>query len=218
MRHLYATKDSVVIDQAKGYERRHCDHHELDQPLSTLECLSQVVDPKDSRTNKHRYVVASQDPEVRALMRSIPGVPLVYIHRSVMILEPMATSTEEIRDREEKGKFKAGIRGKRNPLANQKRQHDEHATDVQSSGVAGGDAAPLKKRKRGPKGPNPLSVKQSKKLHQQPENEAALDLQQALERSLSPHPTEAGKSKRKRRHKARGAEAHSETHSEMQLS
>lgn len=88
MRHLYAQNREPgvarVIDKAKDYERRRCGHHpeEFPEPCSTLECLGGVVGPK----NKHRYVVASQDPEVRAKMRGIPGVPLVYINRSVMIV------------------------------------------------------------------------------------------------------------------------------------
>ena len=67
------------------HERRRCGHHpeEYPEPCSTLECLGSVV----GATNKHRYVVASQDGEMRARMRGIPGVPLIYINRSVMLLQ-----------------------------------------------------------------------------------------------------------------------------------
>lgn len=88
MRHLYAQNaDGAlerIIDTAKGFERRRCGHHpeQYPQPLSTAACLASVVGP----TNKHRYVVASQEYEVRAQFRRIPGVPLVYISRSVMIV------------------------------------------------------------------------------------------------------------------------------------
>jgi U3 small nucleolar RNA-associated protein 23 len=104
MRHLYdaETKDEDLILQAKTYERRRCNHHELEKPLSSLECISECVDPKGSNTNKHRYVIATQNPKLRAQMRRIPGVPLVYVNKSVMILEPLAASTEDIREREEK--------------------------------------------------------------------------------------------------------------------
>lgn len=73
-----------VIEKAKDFERRRCGHRpeEFPEPLGTLECLGECV----GKTNKHRYVVASQDPEVRAKMRGIPGVPLIYISRSVMIV------------------------------------------------------------------------------------------------------------------------------------
>lgn len=174
IRHLYnlptttdaekQQKDSY-IEVAKAAERRRCGHHELEEPLRTLECLERVVDPKGSGTNKHRYVVASQDPEVRARMREIAGVPLVYINRSVMILEPMARKTEEVREREEKGKIRAGLKGRRGARVGEKRKRDEEDEDVVGGAEDGAvDAQASKKKKvKGPKGPNPLSVKKAKK-------------------------------------------------------
>src|ERR1700743_1059582 len=115
MRHLYnaTPKNEELISQAKTYERRRCGHHELENPLSPIECLISCVDPKGSKTNKNRYCVASQNAELRATMRRIPGVPLVYINRAVMILEPMASATDGVRRQEEKIKFKAGLKGAR---------------------------------------------------------------------------------------------------------
>ncbi|KAI9802191.1 MAG: hypothetical protein M1825_002911 [Sarcosagium campestre] len=175
MRHLYAASPAVphLIEQAKQYERRRCNHHVLDQPLPTLECLTSVVDPKSSKTNKHRYVVASQDGAVRASMRGISGVPLVYINRSVMILEPMAEVTEVTRDREERGKLKTGLKSKRGSSNSLKRKRDnDDAERLISTGPDGSltklksspiDDSMTKKRSKGPKGPNPLSVKKPKK-------------------------------------------------------
>jgi U3 small nucleolar RNA-associated protein 23 len=85
MRHLYASASepgiSYVIDKAKLFERRRCDHHpeEYPEPLSALECISSVVDPKGSKTNKHRYVVASQDLDVRKVMRSVMGATSIAV-------------------------------------------------------------------------------------------------------------------------------------------
>lgn len=98
MRHLYIAKDepgvSYLIDKAKTYERRRCGHHPEDfpEPLSEQECISSVVDPKGSKHNKNRYVVASQDLEVRKSMRTVLGVPLVYINRSVSLNVPKNNS------------------------------------------------------------------------------------------------------------------------------
>ena len=81
MRHLYASASepgiSYVIDRAKLFERRRCDHRpeEYPEPLSAPECISSVVDHNGSKTNKHRYVVASQDLDVRKVMRGVMGVP-----------------------------------------------------------------------------------------------------------------------------------------------
>jgi U3 small nucleolar RNA-associated protein 23 len=180
IRHLYtletdnesltAADKSSLIDLAKTYERRHCNHHELPEPLSTLECLSSVVDPKGSHTNKNHYVVASQDSEVRAHMREILGVPLIYIHRSVMNMEQMAEKSGQAREREERSKFRTGLASMRGA----KRKHDdrgdsEAADQVMNSSNREGDVEAAehethgKRRMKGLKEPNPLSVKKPKK-------------------------------------------------------
>lgn len=150
-------------------ERRRCNHHTLDDPLSTLECLASVIDPKGSSTNKHRYVVASQEEGVRRYCRGVKGVPLVYVKRSVMVLEPMAEGSLEVREASERGKFKTGLRGKAVGAGNKRKRDGGAEGDLEQrdgNGIAGNDIEREqrpKKKIRGPKGPNPLSVKKSKK-------------------------------------------------------
>ncbi|KAL7272237.1 hypothetical protein RUND412_004965 [Rhizina undulata] len=165
IRHLYSLsateypyKESL-IDLAKTFERRRCNHHELSEPLPEKECLESVI--VHNGENKHRYCVATQSPEIRSLLRGIPGVPLVYINRSVMILEPMAPISQIKREREERGKFRLGIIDNR-PAVGQKRKR-EAAEGEESEKKAGEDEEKKKKKKKkGPKGPNPLSVKKRK--------------------------------------------------------
>jgi U3 small nucleolar RNA-associated protein 23 len=97
--------------------------------------------------------VASQDTAVRRAFRNVPGVPLIYIRRSVMILEPMSSATAGVRNDQERAKFRAGL----------KSQRAARSTSLSASVDA--QNAPVKKkpRARGAKGPNPLSVKKSKK-------------------------------------------------------
>ncbi|KAF4124051.1 U3 small nucleolar RNA-associated protein 23 [Geosmithia morbida] len=153
-----------AIEVAKTFERRRCGHHpdEYPEPLSTEECLESVVDPKKSGTNKHRYVVASQDNSVRRMLRSVRGTPLIYVKRSVMILEPMADESVQVRAREERAKFRAEIR---KPVATGKRKRDDE--DDEADGDEDREGHKKEKNKKiktkGPKGPNPLSVKKSKK-------------------------------------------------------
>lgn len=181
IRKLYARKDEKgvgeAIEAAKLCERRRCGHHpdEYPEPLSTLECLQSVVDPKDQGENKHRYVVASQSQEVRRMLRAVRGVPLIYIKRSVMILEPMSDESAQTRAREEKSKFRAEIKKSLG-----KRKRDEKAEGDDEDGEAAEKAKKLKQR--GPKGPNPLSIKKAKKSQgdapskgAQPAEEAAAD-------------------------------------------
>jgi U3 small nucleolar RNA-associated protein 23 len=158
IRHLYADKDAQdQIATAKTFERRRCGHHTLEKPLSTLECLRQVVDPNDNKTNKHRYVVASQGADVRAHMRQVAGVPLLFIKRSVMILEPMAESTGLARLKEEKMRFRVGLRATKSSLGKRAREGEG------DGGADNATAEARKKRQKGPKGPNPLSALKPKK-------------------------------------------------------
>lgn len=158
IRHLYSLSPSehphkeAAIDLAKKFERRRCNHHELPEPLSEKECMESVI--IHNGENKHRYCVATQAPEIRQDLRAVPGVPLVYINRSVMIMEPMAPISAMKRERDERGKFVAGIKDTRPKQAKRKREDE---------GADGGDKDKEKRTKiRGPKGPNPLSVKKKK--------------------------------------------------------
>ncbi|KAG5980711.1 hypothetical protein E4U43_006708 [Claviceps pusilla] len=194
IRKLYAKKNepgiNEAIEVAKTCERRRCGHHpdEYPEPLSTVECFQSVIDPKDTGENKHRYVVASQSQELRRMLRGVRGVPLIYIKRSVMILEPMSDESVQLRAREERKKFRAGIKP---TLGKRKREekdgggddddnddddgaeHDagkaggqrekEAATGQPSNNVSSAEPAKKKNKRHGPKGPNPLSVKKAKK-------------------------------------------------------
>ncbi|KAJ2902557.1 hypothetical protein MKZ38_000387 [Zalerion maritima] len=175
MRHLYARKNEPGIDRviefAKTLERRFCGHHPSDypEPLSTLECFSSVVDPKNKGENKHRYVVASQEQGVRKYMRHVPGVPLIYVHRSVMIMEPMTDITEAFRAREERAKFRAELKNQKGALGKRKRANeiddggDADANIIERPDGEGEQEAERKKRKKyGKKEPNPLAVRKPK--------------------------------------------------------
>jgi U3 small nucleolar RNA-associated protein 23 len=206
MRHLYAAtpKNETLILQAKEYERRRCNHQDLEEPLSTLECLGEVVDPKGSGTNKNRYIIATNDVGVRKHMRGIAGVPLIYISKSVVLMEPMASATEQLREREEKSKFKLGLKGQRMTEQVQKRKReDAEGQDDRSIADGATEARPVKKTKRkGPKEPNPLSMKKAKKEKPtaKPKAPATEDTRPATTDDTSAPAATSGH-KRKRKHK-----------------
>lgn len=151
-------------------ERRRCNHHTLDQPLSTLECLSSVIDPKSSESNPHRYIVASQDEDVRRVLRNMRGVPLIYIKRSVMVMEKMGEKSAVVREGAEKAKFRNGLRARGTAESLGKRKRGDKASGgdaVIPSGATeiqiDGREAVEKRKTKGLKGPNPLAVKKPKK-------------------------------------------------------
>jgi U3 small nucleolar RNA-associated protein 23 len=138
---LYSTKEQAPIALAKTCERRRCGH--IPDPIPSHKCLTSCLDI--SGENKHRYILATQDAELRAEMRQIPGVPLIYIKRAVMVMEPISPATLAKRDALERSKL-----GGMERLGKRKQRDEEDEEDKP------------KKKKKGPKEPNPLSVKKRK--------------------------------------------------------
>ena len=213
MRHLYAQRTEPdiekIIELAMTFDRRRCGHHpnEYPEPLSTEACLRSVVDGKDLGTNKHCYIVASQSQDLRRAMRGIKGVPLIHVRRGVMVMEPMADDSVEIRRREEKSKFRAGLKGhgkrKRDDSDDEDEngEKDDSAPGEKTGDVDGKDEEPPKKKKKktfGKKGPNPLSVKKKKK------KPPAQD-ERPKKQIAPPTGTPAVKTGRKRRRKTAGS-------------
>lgn len=89
-------------------------------------------------------------------------------------MEPMAESSIGVREGMERGKFRMGLRGKTQAASLKRKRNDSSDAERGHAGNANGDHVardgegeeqPLPKRKkiRGPKGPNPLSVKKPRK-------------------------------------------------------
>lgn len=169
MRHLYAlsaTGDksaSFIIDKAKLFERRRCGHLPADypEPLSAVDCIASVIDPKGTGRNKNRYIIASTDEDVREKVEEIIGTPLIFVNKSVMIMARMPEASQVERVREERHKFRDQLK----KIGGSKRKRDEEDENNKDGGE--GTEEQVKKKKKvygsGPKQPNPLSVKKSKK-------------------------------------------------------
>lgn len=83
---------SIVI--AKGLYRIKCGH---DQPLGAAACCGEMLEDRDNK-----WLIASQDENLRAQIRQIPGVPILYLNGQVPVLEPPSeTSTNEHQWREQ---------------------------------------------------------------------------------------------------------------------
>ncbi|RLV91835.1 rRNA-processing protein UTP23 [Spathaspora sp. JA1] len=141
---LYDSKDQKAIDLAKTFERRRCNHRE---PIDPADCIESVVDING--VNKHRYVVACQNLSLRKKLRKIPGVPMIFMNRSVMVMEPLSDVSAKYSKEFEDKKLTAGL----NALESAKRKNVDEEP---------GSEEPPKKKKKGPKEPNPLSIKKKK--------------------------------------------------------
>ncbi|KAI0110191.1 hypothetical protein F4814DRAFT_426158 [Daldinia grandis] len=220
MRHLYGRKSEpgveAAIEQAKNqFERRRCGHHpdEYPEPLSTLECLQSVVDPKNNGVNKHRYVCAINDDIVRAKLRQVAGTPMIFIRRSVMIMEPMATVSVKIRSKDEKSKFRAELK---TPASKRKRDDDsdqeEDAKQARPKPTEGDKSGTKKKKSQGHKEPNPLAVKKKKsKPTGNSDNQHSKEPKTEEAVITEADQTEAPKRKRRRKHKSKGVSTNDET-------
>lgn len=131
-----------------------------------------------------------------------------------MIMEPMAGVTAENREREERRKFRAGIKSGRasgNQGMKRKRGDGEDEAGLRSSedGVAEGAANRKKSYRKGPKGPNPLAVKKSKKrvegegIQASPKADLKVQSGKSVESAMIDTASETGiKRKRRRKHKS----------------
>ncbi|KAI8629419.1 Fcf1-domain-containing protein [Xylariaceae sp. FL1651] len=218
MRHLYTRKDpnvGAVIAFAKTLERRRCGHHPSDypDPLEELDCLHSVVDPKSNGVNKHHVCCAVNSDEVRSSLRNnITAVPLLYIRRSVLIMEPASAATLKARSRDEKSKFRAELK-----QSGGKRKREEEDTDDEGNGHTKQNAEPIKPTKKkkktyGRKEPNPLSMKKRKDRAQQvaqaPSNTAGAGETGEVEQDIMPQMAtseDAPGRKRRRKHKPKVA-------------
>jgi U3 small nucleolar RNA-associated protein 23 len=125
--------------------------------------------------NRHQYLVATQDVNLRKSTHRIPGVPVIYLNIGVSVVEPPSRASKEYQQTTEQKKL-APRKDERRRLQ-QKQQHERAAAravvktgrDAELNLPRREDVAafPMKSKKRkgprGPKQPNPLSMRKKKK-------------------------------------------------------
>lgn len=145
MQALYLTDNQPAIDLAKSFERRRCNH--FGNPKPPAECIESIVNIEGE--NKHRYVVATQNTKLRKVLRGVPGVPLIFMNRSVMVMEPASDATMRAATLSENAKLTTGLNDTKIGYVKKDTEEDEAEQ-------------PQKKKRKGPKEPNPLSMKKKK--------------------------------------------------------
>ncbi|GAA5847217.1 hypothetical protein JCM5353_007797 [Sporobolomyces roseus] len=148
----------AAVDMAKEFERRKCNHFKQ-RPED--ECMIAMA----GEENKNRYVIATQSLELRKELRKVAGTPIVYIARSVVLLETPSDQTLAKKSAMENSKLHAPaaelalLSGRPLPSPTSDNEEEE-SKPIESE-------PPTKKKKvRGPKGPNPLSVPKKKKQNE----------------------------------------------------
>lgn len=196
MQQLYESRNQGAIDAAKEFERRRCNHNPKD-PKSAEECLLSVVNVNGK--NKHRYVVATQDVEIRRKLRRVPGVPLVYMNRSVMVMEPLSTASEKVSQEVENAKLYKGLNdAKYAGIAHNEEEAEEKGDGSQEN---------KPKKRKGPKEPNPLSMKKKKKVASTSGSGEAGDHNGDSNTASSANGETSSAKRRRRRHRKASEEA-----------
>jgi len=129
---------------AKGYYRVKCGHH---TEIGAAACIKEQI----GTTNERKLMVATQDIDLVTDLRKIPGVPLIRLNMSVPYLEePSTASKAEIRAAEKTKILPQSWELAKLPALQQK----------EALAAAQGEKP---KKKKGPRGANPLSCLSSKK-------------------------------------------------------
>ncbi|RHZ43928.1 hypothetical protein Glove_801g9 [Diversispora epigaea] len=132
--------------ELQKFEQRRCEHRK--KAVTSAECLSSIIE----QDNPHNYCIATQNELLRESFRNVPGVPLLYINRSVLIVEPPSRATLEIVKKVEFEKTLAP------------RNEIKFLKKINSDTIIKGENEIIKKKRKskGFKRPNPLSCKKKK--------------------------------------------------------
>ncbi|KAJ2376453.1 hypothetical protein IW150_001975 [Coemansia sp. RSA 2607] len=150
-------KDEKHKDEAiavsKTFEKRHCSHKE---PVAGINCIEELLNGE----NKNNYCIAVQSEELRSKLRNIPGVPILHVRRTLIILENTSQATKDKQEAIVQGKLAVST-------AEKKLLQDVKKAEISQKQALRKN---VPRKKKGPKGPNPLSVKKKK---QQPSSQPA---------------------------------------------
>ncbi|GAB9466741.1 Rrna-processing protein [Globisporangium polare] len=115
-------------------------------PVDVTAVIRNIIGERNDR----KFLVATQEVELRKELRAIPGVPLFYLNRSVLVFEDISRATLAIVRQEEKvNRAKLDV--------NEKRKLEHVAADDKNKDEDEEERRRLKKVRA--KGPNPLSMK-----------------------------------------------------------
>ena len=202
---------------------RYCKHNDEETVVSEVECLVDLLagqpQGNEQPKNKQHFVLATAEVgederrragrrfvDVREAARNVPGVPIVYVKRSVMVLEELSQASLRVKGEGEREKLRGGLLG-----ARKRKRSDEDGGEGERREE--GERLGVKRRAvKGVKGPNPLSVKKKKpKPQARPQDGAEDTAAGQAESNGIQEDTEVPKAKRRRKHKSKNADGHGET-------
>jgi U3 small nucleolar RNA-associated protein 23 len=201
---------------------RYCKHNDEETAVEEVDCLIDLLagQPKGNEQvkNKQHFVLATAEPtdaekrkagrgfvDVREAARNVPGVPIVYVKRSVMVLEELSRASLRVKGEVERERLKEGLVG--GAGRKRKREDEEDGKEEgKKEGKEGGEGGAVSKGRvvKKVKGPNPLSVKKKKPKPQRPKEDDAEDSRRDQAKPNKPQDgDDVPKAKRRRKHKSK---------------
>lgn len=166
----------LISGQPKGNEQRKNKQHFI---LAAADWAEGAKDDKEKeemqKLRRKRAKSGQPDIDVRQHARMVPGVPIVYVKKSIMELEQPAIATERAIRGIEKEKYKDGVGG---ATRGTKREREENSDDADEP-VNEAKDRPKKKVK----GPNPLAVKK-KQIKPRSTNKAEIPDQTSSDKKM----------------------------------
>ena len=193
---------------------RYCKHNDEETVVGEVDCLADLlagqVKGNEQPKNKQHFVLATAEVgederrragrgfvDVREAARNVPGVPIVYVKRSVMVLEELSQASLRLKGQGDREKLREGL-----VVARKRKRGNEDGEGEKIEGREGPVVMtrPVKKVK----GPNPLSVKKKKPKQEVNSEDGVEDA--AVGDTVSTEiqeSTEVPKAKRRRKHKSK---------------
>ncbi|ORX40892.1 Fcf1-domain-containing protein [Kockovaella imperatae] len=185
-----------LVDIAKTFERRKCNHREVIEPD---ECLKDVI----GQTNKHRYVLAAQSVKLRTSLSTIPGLPMIHFNpRGVLVQSPPSRATLKYKDAMEEERRTEGARVL-DGIVDGDNVLGAAQIDGGQRAVAGPSSSGQPRRNR-IKGPNPLSVKKKKRKAPDDQAETATKRKSSEPRDVQVEGSDDVRKKKKRKRRGKG--------------
>ncbi|KAL5212566.1 hypothetical protein ABZP36_023413 [Zizania latifolia] len=154
-----------AFDAASLLATARCEH---DKVVNAVDCILSLIGEK----NPEHFFVATQDADLRAKLREVPGVPVIYGLKSSLFIEQPSVQQRKFAQLDEEKRLHMGkseYQKQLNVASEEKTAASENASDGKnkrsiSSLVenALGVAEKSKFKRKRPKGPNPLSCKKKK--------------------------------------------------------
>ncbi|KAI9921272.1 hypothetical protein PsorP6_000691 [Peronosclerospora sorghi] len=139
-----------AYEMAKSFKLvESCSKVEENGSDKVVEDVAKAIQSIIGDKNERKFVVCTQDVNLRKALRLVPGVPLMYLNRSVVVFEEISRATLAIVRHEDRTQHVAKLN------VNEKRKLEQVEVGEER------DVCQERKRlqKKRAKGPNPLSVK-----------------------------------------------------------